>query len=453
MTNIQLDTALALLREGLAIIPTAGQGEKRPFGKWKEFQSRLPAEDEVRGWFAVPRPGGIVCGAVSGNLEVIDLDTPEAYAAFAARFGGDAPCEASPHGGHAWYRCDEIGRNGKPAEKVDTRAEGGFCVCYEPQALLARGVPRVTPEKRAEMFAFVAGGGCNAAGGGQPPGSVWSILASNGWKAGAERNGWIAITNGTKTGAISANGETVKMFSTSIWAAPEKAETPAPQVVSAAELARENPQLAEPVVSFCRRGSFALVAGDPKAGKTTFSLKLCAKKASEGLTCLYADFENGPALFWHRLNGIGGIRNPERLHYLDCRYVASIDYVAAAARALGKVDVLVIDCWGLLIAGDGVEDESSNALVSAYFQRVRRTLAEAAPDAATLILHHTPKSGANEKLCFAGAGASSLQRYVQTIARISQDNKGAYWFAALAREFDVPFKPVLLRTAKTTTIP
>ena len=39
----------------------------------------------------------------------------------------------------------------------------------------------------------------------------------------------------------------------------------------------------------------------------------------------------------------------------------------------------------------------------------------------------------------------SLQCYVQTIARISQDKAGAYWFNAICREFDDPFKPVLLR--------
>ena len=34
---------------------------------------------------------------------------------------------------------------------------------------------------------------------------------------------------------------------------------------------------------------------------------------------------------------------------------------------------------------------------------------------------------------------------VQTIARISQDKAGAYWFHAVCREFDDPIKPVLLR--------
>ena len=75
--------------------------------------------------------------------------------------------------------------------------------------------------------------------------------------------------------------------------------------------------------------------------------------------------------------------------------------------------------------------------------QVRRTLSKF--DAATVILHHTPKSGANEKLCFAGAGASSLQRYVQSIARIREDKSGNFWFEALCREFDEPFKPVMVR--------
>ena len=34
---------------------------------------------------------------------------------------------------------------------------------------------------------------------------------------------------------------------------------------------------------------------------------------------------------------------------------------------------------------------------------------------------------------------------VQTIARISQDKAGAYWFNALCREFDEPFTPYKLR--------
>ena len=451
MTDIDQSTALALLHEGLAIIPTAGGDEKRPFGQWKEYQGRLPSEDEVRGWFLSPRPGGIVCGAVSGGLEVIDLDTKESFAAFTARFGGDVPCEASPHGGHAWYRCDEIGRNGKPADKVDTRGEGGFCVVYEPQVLLAQGIPRIAREKRAELFAGVSG---EAGSSGQPvkagqPGAstIRETLLAQGWKTLGVRGNREDFSrpgaaHPTKCDASLFDGASLKIWST---AAQEAAPAARPSVVSAAELAARNPQLGEAVLPFCRRGSFALLAGDPKAGKTTFALKMCAKKAGEGLTCLYADFENGPALFWHRLSALGGAEGYGNIRYLDCRDAPGIDAIAAAMREIGNVDLLVIDCWGLLVGGDGVEDESSNALVSQYFLRVRRALAEFG--CATVILHHTPKSGANEKLCFAGAGASSLQRYVQSICRIREDKNGAFWFEALCREFDALFRPVRLRRA------
>ena len=69
MTNIDKATALALLHEGLCAIPTAGGAAKRPLREWKECQGRLPDEGEVERWFATPRPGGVVCGLVSGDLD------------------------------------------------------------------------------------------------------------------------------------------------------------------------------------------------------------------------------------------------------------------------------------------------------------------------------------------------------------------------------------------------
>ena len=349
---------------------------------------------------------------------------------------GNAPWEETTKGSHEFFRCDPEAKIAHDHEaKIDYLTWGSFVRLCNPRCLL---------DWAGELPRFSSGSSCSSGSRATSAASGSSLLATlktQGWQVGSRAsNGWFSLTNGSKTAAISADGSTLKMFSTTMQEPPT---APAPQIVSAADLAKESPPLSEPVLNFCRRGSFALVSGDPKAGKTTLALKICAKKAAEGLTCLYADFENGPALFWHRLEKLGDASALAKLHYLDCRYSPTIDYIASAMREIGKVDVLVIDCWGLLIAGDGVEDESSNALVSAYFLKVRRTLAEF--DAATVILHHTPKSGANEKLCFAGAGASSLQRYVQTIARIGQDKAGAYWFNALCREFDDPFKPVLLR--------
>ena len=430
---IDLNTARALVARGWSVVPTESDAEKRPKAhfatakSWRDFSERLPTDAELVEWFgARPRRGGVVLH--KGQL-CIDHDTKDAPP-------GEGECfEESAKGYHVFCRCGEDAKIAHDHEaKIDYLTCGSFVRLCNPRCLLdwAGELPEFSRSSSSASGSREARATSDS--------SLLATLKAAGWRVGARAsNGWYSLTNGTKTAAISADGSTLKMFSTTMQEPPT---APAPQIVSAAALAKESPPLSEPVLSFCRRGSFALVSGDPKAGKTTLALKICAKKAAEGRTCLYADFENGPALFWHRLSKLGDASALSHLHYLDCRYSPTIDYIASAMREIGKVDVLVIDCWGLLIAGDGVEDESSNALVSAYFLKVRRTLAEF--DAATVILHHTPKSGANEKLCFAGAGASSLQRYVQTIARISQDKAGAYWFQALCREFDDPFKPVLL---------
>lgn len=445
---IDLDTARALVARGWSVVPTETNEEKRPKAhfatakSWRDFSDRLPTDAELVGWFGPkPRRGGVVLH--KGQL-CIDHDTKEGMPCKCENVEvsnsqqpiSNVVWEESAKGWHEFYRCDENAKIEHDQEaKIDYLTYGSFVRLCQPECLVDwRGeLPEFSRNSSSASGSREAGASSGS--------SLLATLKAAGWQVGSRAsNGWFSLTNGSKTAAISADGSTLKMFSTTMQEPPT---APAPQIVSAADLAKESPPLAEPVLNFCRRGSFALVSGDPKAGKTTLALKICAKKAAEGLKCLYADFENGPALFWHRLEKLGDTSMLANLHYLDCRYSPSIDYIAEAIRALGGVDILVIDCWGLLIAGDGVEDESSNALVSQYFLRVRRTLAEF--DAATVILHHTPKSGANEKLCFAGAGASSLQRYVQTIARIGQDKAGAYWFNALCREFDDPFKPVLLR--------
>ena len=431
---ITLDTARALVARGWSVVPTAGDEEKRPLGtfatarSWRDFSERLPTDAELLGWFGPkPRRGGVVLH--KGQL-CVDRDTKDTLPS------GSAPWEETTKGSHEFFRCDPEAKIAHDHEaKIDYLTCGSFVRLCDPRCLIdwAGELPEWGDSSSSSGSSREARASSGS--------SLLATLKAQGWQVGSRAsNGWFSLTNGSKTAAISADGSTLKMFSTTMQESPT---APAPQIVSAADLAKESPPLAEPVLNFCRRGSFALVSGDPKAGKTTLALKICAKKAAEGLKCLYADFENGPALFWHRLEKLGDASALAKLHYLDCRYSPTIDYIASAMREIGKVDVLVIDCWGLLIAGDGVEDESSNALVSQYFLRVRRTLAEF--NAATVILHHTPKSGANEKLCFAGAGASSLQRYVQTIARIGQDKSGAYWFNALCREFDEPYTPALLR--------
>ena len=71
----------ALLADGISIIPVRDKDEgvmvaKSPYGKWKEFQTRQITKEEL--WHEMEEKNtsaiGIVCGKISGNMEVIDID-------------------------------------------------------------------------------------------------------------------------------------------------------------------------------------------------------------------------------------------------------------------------------------------------------------------------------------------------------------------------------------------
>jgi hypothetical protein len=118
---------------GLSVIPPAQDGTKRPYvpgskgGAWKMYQSQRPPLALLTQWYD-PRNGltgiGLACGAVSGNLEVLDFDTLAAWEtlpptrrilrhgiAAGADLGGvwrDFPawraCDVSLHGNHRQHQ-------------------------------------------------------------------------------------------------------------------------------------------------------------------------------------------------------------------------------------------------------------------------------------------------------------------------------------------------------------
>ena len=109
-----LETAESYLRAGLCVLP-AILGQKRPApASWREYQGRLPTEEEVRRWFAQADALCLVTGKVSGNLEMLDFDLGgEAFQPwYLAVEQADAGLlsrlviEQSPSGGwHVVYRC------------------------------------------------------------------------------------------------------------------------------------------------------------------------------------------------------------------------------------------------------------------------------------------------------------------------------------------------------------
>lgn len=159
-----LDAALAWRHAGCSVIPVRTDGTKTPAVSWKAYQDEPASEAVVTDWFTSGRYDGIgiICGAVSGHLEMFEVEgraVTDTLPAFrdAMRDNGHGELwdrlnkgflEQSPSGGLHWlYRVDgETRRNLKlarrpatadelkqdPADKVkvllETRGEGGYVV-------------------------------------------------------------------------------------------------------------------------------------------------------------------------------------------------------------------------------------------------------------------------------------------------------------------------------------
>src|SRR5687768_15982957 len=85
-TEHVFEAALTFHRAGLCVIPLRG---KHPaLTEWKQYQATRPTEQEIENWHTsgLLTNIGLVCGAVSNNIIVIDFDGPGGYPAFAATF-------------------------------------------------------------------------------------------------------------------------------------------------------------------------------------------------------------------------------------------------------------------------------------------------------------------------------------------------------------------------------
>lgn len=168
--------------------------EKRAVSRWADYQKRKPTADE---WQAMKQHRAaygeaVVCGAVSGGLEVIDVDAKydlsgvlkeELLGAIPADIlsrltiietGGQRAAEL--RGLHLYYLCERIEGNqplarrpasdaeqeAKPGEKVkvliETRGEGGYVVAPPTPGYTRIGGPdepgRITSAERDTLFAI-----------------------------------------------------------------------------------------------------------------------------------------------------------------------------------------------------------------------------------------------------------------------------------------------------------
>lgn len=142
--NDALRHALAYARAGFSVIPIAGDGSKRPAIEWKEFQGRQASQPEILRWYTGSNYGvGIVCGAVSGGLEVLDFDSAAVWEAYQQALADNMrdkalslPRVRTPSGGvHVYYRCRavvegnrKLARDAAGKTLIETRGEGGQVV-------------------------------------------------------------------------------------------------------------------------------------------------------------------------------------------------------------------------------------------------------------------------------------------------------------------------------------
>ena len=154
MSTQLLEHAIRWQAAGIVPLPVRTDGTKAPgLPAWKEYQQRHPTIDELVQWFTTDTDGiGILTGAISGHLEMVELegraidtgalrllkehaDNHEALHLLNRVMNGY--CERTPSGGiHLLYRIDGGGvrKNTKLARTPDrhvlaeTRGEGGFVV-------------------------------------------------------------------------------------------------------------------------------------------------------------------------------------------------------------------------------------------------------------------------------------------------------------------------------------
>jgi RecA-superfamily ATPases implicated in signal transduction len=179
-----LPDALAAHAAGLCVLPPTEDGSKAPFGdKWKKFQTTRSTEAEVQAWYANGRTGlGIVCGKVSGGLEMFEFEGRAVDAGMADAFVDAADAcglgdlvgriaegytEATPSGGLHWLFLTESPVTTKLARRpateeelvedpdnrvkplIETKGEGGFTI-------IAPSHGKVHPT--GKPWALVAGG-------------------------------------------------------------------------------------------------------------------------------------------------------------------------------------------------------------------------------------------------------------------------------------------------------
>lgn len=178
-----ISAAKGFVKKGISVVAT--DQNKIATVSWKAFQTALPSAQDIEGMFSSPRAKGlaIICGKVSGNLEVIDVDTKYDTSdslfndlMFAVTDVGLAArlmvVETRSGGYHLYYRCKEVSGNQKLAQRpatkeeilenpnekvlvlVETRGDGGYVVAPPTKGykLISGSIQEITAAERETLL-------------------------------------------------------------------------------------------------------------------------------------------------------------------------------------------------------------------------------------------------------------------------------------------------------------
>jgi hypothetical protein len=177
--------ALEYRKAGINVIPICLDGSKAPAVKWARYQTHEQTQQDIATLFSRQCGIAVVCGQISGGLEIIDFDCAETFAPW--RELVDHLCSGladyltvvrTPNGYHVYYRsdvCEGLQKlamsresRGEKAGRVliETRGEGGYAIAPpSPPQVHASGIQyerisgpsiaglvKLTPEDRALLL-------------------------------------------------------------------------------------------------------------------------------------------------------------------------------------------------------------------------------------------------------------------------------------------------------------
>jgi hypothetical protein len=156
---------------------------KQAIFPWKVYQSELITKEALDKQLSDPKAKGIavICGAVSGNLEVIDIDTKyqtyDLWSQISSKIGTELYnklhiVNTKNNGYHLYYKCEAIEKNQKLAQRyateqeaksnpsvksyciIETRGEAGYVVAPPSDGYncLQQGINVISVEEREELI-------------------------------------------------------------------------------------------------------------------------------------------------------------------------------------------------------------------------------------------------------------------------------------------------------------